>query len=157
MVIFIFRFWKPEMVCSPDGREDESIWEPTYCELPLFTTLHTLAAGQMSPVNTCYSISILVCLIPLRKFQWPAILNAYIFFSWILDLPPLLAAWLFWWSKTVHFSCLHYQWESRCRTRKRGQVFKDWRGSHRVHFAHWIVRLTENKATKWRTFDSYYS
>lgn len=73
------------MVGSPDGREDESIWEPTFCELPLFTTPHTLAAGQMSPVNTCYYISILVCLIPLQKFQWPAIMIAPIFFSgyWI--------------------------------------------------------------------------
>lgn len=80
MVIFIFRLWKPEMVCSPDGREDESIWEPTYCELALFTTLHTLAAGQMSPVNTCYYISILFCLIPFRKFRWLATWIALLFF-----------------------------------------------------------------------------
>lgn len=77
MVLFIFKFWKPEAVCSPDGREDESMWMQTHCERPLFTTLHTLAAGRMSPINFCYYISVLFCLIALRKLWWPTMVGSF--------------------------------------------------------------------------------
>ena len=143
MVVCIFRFWKPETVCSPDGKADGSIWEQTYCEDPLFTTLHTLVAGQMSPINNCHYISISFCLTLLRKLQWAAIWLPIFPEGWIF--PPLLASWLLWLSITVHFSCPHHQWEPRCSAWRCGQVFKYYLGSRTQCFACWRGRLDENK------------
>ena len=151
MVIFIFKFWKPESVCSPDGKEDGSVWEQTYCERPLFTTLHTLAAGPMSPVNSCYYTSTSLS----YSSQKASVgCNSVAHFSQRLDFPPLLAAWLLWLSKTVHFSCLHHQWEPRCSAMRCGQVFERCLGSCALCFAHWRGRLDENKAAEARTSDS---
>ena len=143
MVVCIFRFWKPETVCSPYGKEDGSIWEQTYCEDPLFTTLYNLTAGQMSPIKNCHYISISFCLTLLRKLQWAAIWLPIFPEGWIF--PPLLASWLLWLSIIVHFSCPHHRWKPRCRAWRCGQVFKHCLGSHTQCFACWRGRLDENK------------
>lgn len=130
MVVCIFRFWKPETVCSPYGG-DGSIWEHTYCVRTLFLLpFTTWTAGQMSPIKELPLYFNIILSYSTQKASVGC--NLVTHFSWRLSFSTFAGIWLLWLSIIVHFSCAHHWWEPRCSAWRCGQVFKHCLGSYTV-------------------------
>lgn len=113
-----------------------------------FQPLHALAVGPRSlwtvaPAFQYCSVLLLSEHVPGRHVDCR--------FSWSLDLPPLLAAWLLWLPQTTPFSCPHGPWEPRCGARDVSRCL----GTAGLScLAHWRGRIDENKAAEGRAFHS---
>lgn len=118
--------------------------ESMYCEPPLFTTLPTLAAGPMSPVNNWYCISVYFNGLQFALLIFPGAQTCHL--CWQLgccDCPK---------RSIFHVPMVHRN--PGAEPRKYGQAFKDCHSSHALCFAHWIGWLDENRAADGRTFRS---